>query len=185
MTPLSAKTAALAVAIAMGSLMSTSAHAAILHTAAGTPVLTKDGSAVLTGVEGAYACDAEAQARAAELAAQAERVVFFDFNKSELTKQYKQQLRRLAKRLHTNPGKTITIVGFADRMGDAAYNEKLALKRAKTVRDFLVGVGIKAKKIEVRSLGKSVPKAECPVGLPRPEMISCLGVDRRVEIEVK
>jgi OmpA-OmpF porin, OOP family len=182
MTPLSAKTAALAVMIAMGSLMSSSAHAAILRTTAGTPVLTKEGAAVLTVVEGAI-CGAD---RASELAIQAERIVFFDFNKSELTKQYKQQLRSFAKKLHNTPtAKTMTIVGFADRLGDVAYNEKLALKRAKTVRDFLVGLGVKAKKVEVRSLGKSVPKAECAADLPRAEMIPCLGVDRRVEIEIK
>jgi OOP family OmpA-OmpF porin len=186
MTPFSAKTAALTAVIAMGFLMSSSAHAAILHTASGTPVLTKDGALVLAGLEGLESCN---KGEAAELAAQAEksrdRVVFFNFNKSDLTGHAKHKLAHLAKRLNKHAEKTITIVGYADRIGNAAYNEKLALNRAKTVHDFLIGLGVKAKKIEVRSLGKSAPKADCAAELPRAEAISCLAADRRVEIEIK
>jgi len=176
MTPFSSKTVALAAVIALGSLMSSSAHAAILHTAGGAAVMTKDGSAVLVD-ENFDICDGRIYAD--------ENVVFFDFNKSGLTKQYKDQLRHLASNLRAGNGKTISIVGYADRIGNAANNEKLALNRAKNVRDFLVAKGVKAKKIEVRSLGDSSPQTDCPADLSRASMISCLSADRRVEVEVK
>ena len=111
-----------------------------------------------------------------------ERVVFFDSNKSNLTKTAQRHLAHMVPKLNA---KVILVVGYADRMGNAAYNERLALKRAKAVRDYLVSNGIKAKKIEVRSLGKSAPQAECAATLAHAEMISCLREDRRVEIEVK
>jgi outer membrane protein OmpA-like peptidoglycan-associated protein len=179
MTPFSSKTVALAAVITLGSLMSSSAHAGILRTADGTPVLTKDGIAVLT--DGMGGCDAEAMTKVSD-----ERVVYFDFAKSGLTAQAHHQLSHLAKKLHHTLGeKTVSVVGFADRVGNAAFNEKLALNRAKAVRDFLVAKGIKADKIQVRSLGKSEPKTNCAVDMPRAAMISCLSEDRRVEIEIK
>ncbi len=180
MTTFSIKTAALTALIVLGSF---SAQAGILHTADGTPVLTAEGTPVLTGTDGAVNC-ADANAPVAAAVAPAafdhERVVFFDFNKSDLTKHARHQLNHLAKKSHAQ---VITVVGFADRIGNAAANEKLAFKRAKTVRDYLVAKGVKAKKVEVRSLGKSAPRANCAADLPRAKLIECLSEDRRVEIE--
>lgn len=195
MTSFSTKTAALSAVLVLGSLMSGSASACVVHTAERIPVMTKDGVPVLVK-ESVAAClsDAEASARAkaAALAAQQEelrreRTVYFESNKSALTKKSKAQLGSLAAKLSGKQaaGKTVTVVGFADRMGNAAYNERLALKRAKTVRDFLVAKGVKAKSVEVRSLGKSVPKADCADTLARADMVACLQEDRRVEIEVR
>ncbi len=179
MTTFSVKTAALTVLIVLGSF---SAQAGVLHTADGTPVLTTEGAPVLTGTDGTVCADANAPVAAvvAPTAFDHERVVFFDFNKSDLTKHARHQLNHLAKKSHAQ---TITVVGFADRIGNAAANEKLAFKRAKTVRDYLVAKGVKAKKVEVRSLGKSAPRANCAADLPRAKLIECLSEDRRVEIE--
>ncbi|MGB9152544.1 MAG: OmpA family protein [Alphaproteobacteria bacterium] len=184
--------------------MSTSAHAGILYSTNGTPVLTKDGTCVTTRWEGGESCEA-AKAAAGEACSHVERdmekTVYFDFNKSTLTAEAKRHLDHLAAKLGGGEGKegkmdkhhhhhehmsaqTITVVGFADRLGNAAYNEKLALKRAQAVRAYLVSKGIKTKKIEVRSLGKTEPRADCPADLPRAKLINCLREDRRVEIEV-
>lgn len=193
MTNFSAKTAALTALITLGSLMSSSAHAAILRSTDGQPVLTKDGACVLTNWEGTEGC-AAAKANVVEAPCEydMEKTVYFDFNKSTLTPEAKRRLDHLAKKLEGKMGKhhhhheesTITVVGFADRIGNANYNEKLAMKRAQAVRAYLVAKGIKTKKIEVRSLGKTEPKAECPADLPRTKLIHCLREDRRVEIEI-
>jgi outer membrane protein OmpA-like peptidoglycan-associated protein len=175
MTPFSTKTIALAAVIALGSLMSGSAHANILYTAGGDSVMTKDGAAVLVDDSfGCGACEASLE----------KEVVYFDFNKSVLTAKYKNNLQRLATKLRTND-KKVSVIGFADRIGNAAYNEKLALNRAKYVRDYLVAKGVKANRIDVHSLGNSVSKTNCDADLARAEMIACLGEDRRVEIEIK
>ena len=187
MKALSAKTALLTVAIALGTLMSSTAHAAILRTSDGTPVLTSEGAPVFAGTDGdeiVIKFPEPVAPAAKKPMCEDERIVYFDFNKGDLSKKSKIQLSQLAKKLHANGTKSIAIVGFADRMGNVAYNEKLALKRAKAVRDFLVAKGVKAKKVEVRSLGKSEPKAECAADMAREKLISCLAEDRRVEIEI-
>ena len=185
MNLLSTKTVALSAMFALGTLMASTSHAAILYTADGAPVMTKDGGNVL--VRDAEP-DADASAEAlvvSEKAIPSDRVVYFDFNKSTLSKEAKRQLRCAATKLRQEKGKAVTVVGYADRMGNTAYNEKLALRRAKVVRDYLVGKGVKAKAVQVRSLGESVSTANCPADLARAKMISCLAEDRRVEIEVK
>ncbi len=175
MTSFSTKTIVLTAVVAVGVLMSSAAHAAVLRTASGATVTTKEGTAVLIG--GVKMCDAE-------YIGDQEGVVYFDFNRSGLTKKYKNDLRALAAKIRRG-GDKVSVVGFSDRMGNAAYNEKLALNRAKAVRDFLVAKGVKANKIEVRSLGNSSSKTDCDADLARDEMISCLSEDRRVEIEIK
>ncbi|MDD3370651.1 MAG: OmpA family protein [Alphaproteobacteria bacterium] len=175
---LSAKTIALSAVIALGSMMSTSAHASILLTNGGAPVMTKDGAPVYVKDAG---CPELSMAAVAEKAHEA---VYFDFNKSTLSRHARKTLSRMASKLN-GQGSTVAVVGFADRMGNAAYNERLALKRAKAVRDYLVAKGVKAKKIEVRSLGKSAPKTDCAEAMVRKELIACLREDRRVEIEVR
>jgi len=197
MKNLSLKTDTLATLISLGSLLSTSSHAAILRSTDGAPVLTKDGACVITNWEGSEGCDAAKKmmnlptspmgAPCAPMKGDNDKAVYFDFNKSTLRPHAQHRLDHLAKKIewmckHGNK-ETITIVGYADRLGDAAYNEKLAMKRAEAVRDYLLAQGVKAQKIEVRSLGKTAPKAECAADMPRAKLIECLHEDRRVEIE--
>jgi OOP family OmpA-OmpF porin len=183
MTTLTAKTAAFTVLIALGALMSSSAHAGVLVTSAGVPVTTAEGTPVLTVTPSDEVAAPTPEAVAPKHECDRERVVYFDFNKSTLTKHAQKHLDHVAAKLHAHHVKSITVVGFADRLGNAAYNEKLALARAKAVHDYLVGKGVKAKKIEVRSLGKSESKTDCAATLPHAKLISCLKEDRRVEIE--
>ncbi len=190
MTKFSSKTALLTVLILAGSLASGSAHANILRTADGVAVRSTDGNCVLTGTDGAG--DAGCPNTTVAAAVDSEKTVYFDYNSSKLTAHAKHHLDHLAHRLRAEAkamGKhakapTITIVGYADRMGSASYNEKLALRRARSVRAYLLSKGVHAKKVVVRSLGKTEPKADCSADLPRKELIQCLREDRRVEIEV-
>jgi OOP family OmpA-OmpF porin len=148
--------------------------------------MTAEGNCVLTGTDGGGAgCPMGGMGEATNDMYDHEKTVYFDFNKSTLTAHAMHHLDHLAMHLHKDHGHVgeITIVGYADRIGNAAYNEKLAMKRAEAVRDYLVSKGVKAKKMEVRSLGKTVPKADCPADMPRAKMIECLHEDRRVEIE--
>jgi len=47
-------------------------------------------------------------------------------------------------------GRKAVVSGFHDTTGDAAINEELAKKRAETVRDVLVGLGVPAGKIDLQ-----------------------------------
>jgi len=47
-------------------------------------------------------------------------------------------------------GRKAVVSGFHDTTGDAAINEELAKKRAETVRDVLVGLGVPAGRIDLQ-----------------------------------
>ncbi|KLN55436.1 OmpA family protein [Variovorax paradoxus] len=47
-------------------------------------------------------------------------------------------------------GRKAVVSGFHDTTGDAAINEQLAKKRAETVRDVLVGLGVPADKVDLQ-----------------------------------
>ncbi|MDE1900796.1 MAG: OmpA family protein [Alphaproteobacteria bacterium] len=218
MTIFSAKTAALATILVLGSLVSTSAHAAILRSSDGVPVLTRDGNCVITNWEGSDECAAakaaaglgDALPTAVAPVVEHESSVYFAFGKTTLSKRAMHDLDRLAAHLRPHCDKmakhdghhrhhhhryhhrfrhvynmpNLIIAGYADRIGNADYNQKLALRRAEAVRDYLMKKGVKARSVELRSLGKTEPRADCSADLPRAKLINCLREDRRVDIEV-
>ncbi len=61
-------------------------------------------------------------------------VIFFNFDSAVLTKEAQQTLLQ---KLAGNKG-PFTIVGYADQVGTDEYNEQLKMKRANTVKDFLI-----------------------------------------------
>lgn len=65
------------------------------------------------------------------------------------------RLQQLASSLATMPGVFVQLDGFADERGDAAYNQKLSVRRAEHVRDVLVTNGIPAARISVKAHGES------------------------------
>jgi len=79
---------------------------------------------------------------------------------------------------------SLTITGHTDRLGDAAYNEQLALRRANTVRDYLNAAGVRAP-MEVRSMGEREPVTRDCQGLQRSaRLVACLQPDRRVVVDI-
>jgi len=80
--------------------------------------------------------------------------IHFDFNKAEIKKEYMPLLNEVVKILKENPKISIRIEGYTDDIGSKAYNEKLALRRAMAVKDYLVRQGIDAQRIEVVGFGK-------------------------------
>jgi outer membrane protein OmpA-like peptidoglycan-associated protein len=90
----------------------------------------------------------------------------FDFNKANIKKEYIPLLKEVAKVLKENPNINLRIEGYTDDIGTKAYNQKLALKRAMAVKDFLVKEGIKPERIQVVGFGKERYIAEntTPIG---------------------
>lgn len=88
------------------------------------------------------------------------RNILFDSNATDLDKMDENtaaQLRELAKamkRLTRTTRDTFIIEGHTDKRGPAAYNKDLSLKRAVTVRDFLVTNGAVAERLEVVGRGE-------------------------------
>ena len=115
-----------------------------------------------------------------------EKTVFFVFNKSSLTPEAKERLNTLASTLKADQSvKEAKIVGFADRIGSNAYNERLSQKRAESVRDYLINSGYtNAQVTETRWVGEQEPSTSCASDKKRPQLIECLQDDRRVEVEI-
>lgn len=80
--------------------------------------------------------------------------VFFNLNQSVIaSKKDLVDVRQLAEYAKAN-NKTIVVTGYADsKTGSAVYNQKLSERRAKTVADELVKMGVDSSKIEVLAQG--------------------------------
>src|SRR5438552_8982503 len=81
----------------------------------------------------------------------------FEFNSSILSDGY-PTLLRLAELLQQHRDYKIKVEGHTDYVGSVAYNEKLALARANTVKDFLTKYGTGAGQISVSGQGKRTPE---------------------------
>ncbi len=84
--------------------------------------------------------------------------IHFDFDKSTLTPQAKDILRRNIQVLKDNPKAQIRIAGYTSASGSQEYNQKLSERRAKSVDDFLIGEGvIKAGRLSTIGYGENRP----------------------------
>lgn len=81
----------------------------------------------------------------------------FEFNKADLRPEDRELLSRVAGILMTARDYTVSVVGHTDDVGSEAYNKTLSLRRAETVRDFLVKSGLPAAMFTVDGEGKSRP----------------------------
>lgn len=114
------------------------------------------------------------------------RNVYFDFNKSTLNKTEKAKLDQLSKVIRDSKEvENVDLVGYADVVGNAAYNKRLSMKRAQTVKSYLAVKGLKTRKVRVEGLGESKPVTDCGYNdgqKATKDQIACLAEDRRVEI---
>ncbi|OAV70644.1 Outer membrane protein II [Bacteroidales bacterium Barb4] len=84
--------------------------------------------------------------------------IFYDFDKATLRPESQQALNDMIKMLDDNPNVTIELGAHTDRKGSAAYNERLAQRRAQSVTDYLIAGGIDPSRVEAKGYGKSTPK---------------------------
>jgi outer membrane protein OmpA-like peptidoglycan-associated protein len=81
--------------------------------------------------------------------------VHFYLNSSKIKKEYLPYLNVVAKYLKTHPDVKVKIKGYTDNIGSKKYNDKLALKRAKAVKQYLVKLGVSPNRIMIDGVGKS------------------------------
>ena len=110
----------------------------------------------------------------------------FDFDKAVLKPEGKARLDELAAESKGLKLEVIMAVGHTDRIGSAAFNQKLSERRAAAVKTYLVSKGIDANHIYTEGKGKTQPVTgtQCDSVKGRKALIECLQPDRRVEIEV-
>jgi OOP family OmpA-OmpF porin len=111
----------------------------------------------------------------------------FGFNKFSVSPAGKKVLDDASINMLSLKGEKVDVVGHADRIGSADYNQNLSLKRADAVRDYLVTKGVPAERMVTRGAGEAEPvtkPGECAAGSSA-KVIACLQPDRRVDIEVQ
>jgi len=83
--------------------------------------------------------------------------VYFDAGAAKLTELSRYELDNLAESLNKYPSMTIEVGGHTDNTGDAAQNLTLSSERARAVKDYLVGKGIAASRLQAVGYGQNQP----------------------------
>ena len=114
----------------------------------------------------------------------------FDFDKAVLRPEGKAKLDDLVSKLAGVSLEVIIAVGYTDRIGALAHNQKLSVARAQAVKDYLVSKGIEPNRVYTEGKGPANPVKQCPDPSPKGEvknfkqLVECLQPNRRVEVEV-
>ena len=78
----------------------------------------------------------------------------FAYDSSSLDTRSRQQLKENADWMKANSNLTIQIEGHCDNRGSVEYNLALGERRAKSVKDYLVSLGVNASRLTIISYGK-------------------------------
>ncbi|EDM24416.1 OmpA family protein [Caminibacter mediatlanticus] len=85
-------------------------------------------------------------------------VVYFDFDKYNIRPDQWPKVEKLAKLIKKNPSNyTVRIEGNCDEWGTEEYNYALGLKRANSVKNALIKLGVDPKKLTIISYGELNP----------------------------
>ena len=109
--------------------------------------------------------------------------VNFDFDRYVIRPDARSKLDDLVGKLRSVSLEVVIAVGHADRIGSDAYNMKLSVRRADSVKAYLVSKGIAASRIYTEGKGERQPVKECKGDKKTKELIACLEPNRRVESE--
>ncbi|MGF1455366.1 MAG: peptidoglycan-associated lipoprotein Pal [Alphaproteobacteria bacterium] len=85
--------------------------------------------------------------------------VFFDYDRHDLNARAREVLARQAAWLNRYPGVAVLVEGHCDERGTREYNLALGARRAASVKDYLVGLGISPQRVRTISYGKERPEA--------------------------
>jgi hypothetical protein len=102
-------------------------------------------------------------------------MVFFDWDRSDLSAQAVDTIRQAAAAYKSNSGARVTAIGHTDTSGPNDYNMALSLRRANTVKAALVREGVPAAAIDATGKGEEGLLVATADGVREPQ-------NRRVEI---
>ncbi len=105
-------------------------------------------------------------------------LVFFNWDSYALSSGANNVLDAVADEVSKNPPEQVIVSGHADTSGSAEYNAKLALKRAKAVKNYLVNKGVDPELLAVEGHGEEELLVKTPDNVREP-------ANRRVNISFK
>ncbi len=105
--------------------------------------------------------------------------LLFDYDKSELRDRAVSSLEKLGKLIQSNPRAVFSIEGYTDSHGPLDYNQSLSLRRAESVKQWLVAsMGIDASRIQTKGYGSTKLIAPANGDVQKEQ------INRRVEIVI-
>ncbi|SDB37053.1 OmpA family protein [Belnapia rosea] len=105
-------------------------------------------------------------------------LVFFDWDRADLTDRARQVITEAATATRRLQSTKIEVAGHADRSGTPQYNQRLSERRAQAVAAELVRQGINRSEIGITAYGESRPLVPTADGVREPQ-------NRRVEIVLR
>ncbi len=105
-------------------------------------------------------------------------LVFFDWNRSDLTARAREIISEAAGNSRRVQSTRIEVAGHADRSGSPQYNQRLSQRRADVVAAELVRQGVNRSDIGITAYGESRPLVATADGVREPQ-------NRRVEIVLR
>jgi OOP family OmpA-OmpF porin len=103
--------------------------------------------------------------------------VLFDFDKAVLKNEGKAKLDDLASKVKAINLEVVIAIGHTDSIGADAYNQKLSVRRAESVKAYLVSKGVEPNRVYTEGKGEKQPVASNKTKDGRAK-------NRRVELEV-
>ncbi len=85
------------------------------------------------------------------------QTVYFGFNEAALTDEAREIMARNADYLRHRPELRVQIEGHCDERGSTEYNLALGERRALTVKEYLVKLGVEPRRMEIISYGEERP----------------------------
>jgi len=101
----------------------------------------------------------------------------FDFDQFELKAEGRRAIDDLYDRIRSASVELVLVIGHTDSVGPDLYNERLSLRRADSVRAYLIGRGMDAAQIRTEGRGKTQPIADNATEEGRAR-------NRRVEVQI-
>jgi OmpA-OmpF porin, OOP family len=103
--------------------------------------------------------------------------VLFDFDKAVIKPEGKSKLDDISNKAKGVNLEVVIAIGHADSVGSDAYNQRLSVRRAESVKAYLVSKGIEGNRVYTEGKGEKQPVADNKTRDGRAK-------NRRVEIEV-
>lgn len=102
-------------------------------------------------------------------------IIFFDWDKADLTPEAQAILRQAADYIKKGGVARVTLTGHADRSGTDSYNVRLSERRGENAKKFLAQQGVASNSMSIVAKGESTPLVPTADGVREPQ-------NRRVEI---
>ena len=83
--------------------------------------------------------------------------IYFNFDKSDLTTESQETLKKNADWIKANPNKKVSLEGHCDERGTNEYNMALGARRAQSTFEYLRNLGLPKEQLSTVSFGEELP----------------------------